>query len=366
MLVHLRRGLAAAMLLMIVLAAPPASATTPTADGPDLVTFGISPAGTDRPDGRPYLSYSAAPGTTIYDQVALLNQDDQPIGLEVYSGDVIQADAGLSVRPKVDTSVDAGSWIAVGGPTQVEVPAQTATAGVGYTIVPFTLTIPADAQPGDHLGGIVASLVTRGTGGANTPGITLDQRVAARVYIQVSGDLAPGLVVTRLGATWEPGGVVGAGAVTVRYTLHNTGNMRMAVEPSASVSGVLGMLSRSAKGDRVDDLLPGAEVEQEVTISRVWPLGLETVTVTAHAAKPSVGERPNLHVATASMHVWALAWWHLVVLALVLALVARLVVRRRRRRAWDRSAEAEAEDAAGAAAVPTPPEAATRRSVRTG
>lgn len=344
MLAHLRRGSVTAVILALTWAATPAlAATTPTptptaGDGQtaattsaDLVSFGIAPAGSERPDGRPFLSYAAAPGSTIYDHVAVLNQDDQPVSLQVYGGDVVQADAGLSVRARADANVDAGAWLTVDSPPQIDVPGQTADAGVGYVIVPFTLTIPADAQPGDHLGGIVASLVTVGSGGDGSPAIQLDQRVAARVYIRVDGDLAPGLVVTDLVATWVPGSLVGAGSVEVTYTLRNTGNQRMAVEPSARVAGPYDLLARFAAGTRVDDLLPGAEVDQSITVAGVWPLVRETVTVSAHVGATVTGDDPGLGAVTASTTTWAMPWVALAGLALLLALVVALVLRRRRR-----------------------------------
>ncbi|WP_448062567.1 COG1470 family protein [Cellulomonas hominis] len=347
MLAHVRRWSVLAVLLASTATATPALAATPAppaptqggeqqdaaTDGQDLVSFGIAPAGAERPDGRPYLSFSAAPGSTIYDHVAVLNQADQPLSLEVYSGDVIQADAGLSVLPRDDDNVDAGSWITVDGPGDLEVPAQTPDTGVGYVIVPFTVTIPANAEPGDHLGGIVASLVTTGEGGDNSPTIRLDQRVAARVYIRVDGELAPGLVVRDLTADWQAGSLIGTGSVAVTYTLQNTGNVRMAVEPTARVAGPYGLLSRSTAGDRVDDLLPGASVEQSVTVDDVWPLGRERVTVSAPTLASSVGEDPGLGTITASTHVWALPWIVVAVVLLLVVLGVLRLVRRRRRRA---------------------------------
>ena len=80
----------------------------------DLVSFGISPAGADRPDDRPFLSMTAPAGAVVYEHVALINQDDVPVSLEVYGSDVVMAEGGgLSARAKADPSTDAGSWITV-------------------------------------------------------------------------------------------------------------------------------------------------------------------------------------------------------------------------------------------------------------
>ncbi len=136
--------------------APSPSATAgPASDGGEqsssgeLVSFGIAPAGAERPDERPYVSVSAAPGTVVYDHVAVLNQAASPVALSVYSADVVQADGGgLAARGRTDTDSDAGAWIHVDAPGSVEVPAQTAETGYGFVIVPFSVTIPADAEPG--------------------------------------------------------------------------------------------------------------------------------------------------------------------------------------------------------------------------
>ncbi|MEZ0449008.1 Ig-like domain-containing protein [Cellulomonas sp. ICMP 17802] len=325
------RTAALAAVLLGVLSATPALADD--APAPDLASFGIAPAGPERPDGRSFLSYTAAPGSTIQDHVAVLNQAATPVGLELYGGDIVQGDRGLAVVPHAQANTDAGSWLVLGGPEQITVPGQTTATGIGYTIVPFTVSIPANAQPGDHVGGIVASLVTTGSGGANSPAIQLDQRVAARVYVTVSGDLAPGLEVGGLTATWEPDGVLGRGTVTVTYTVRNTGNMRMAVQPSARVAGPFGLLSTRAQAERIDELLPGGQQQQTVTVDGVWPAVLESVQVSADALAPSAGVEPELAPVSASVRLWAVPW---LLLGLLLVLVGLGTWRLRRRRAGAR------------------------------
>ena len=353
MLDHLRRDLAVAglALLTAALAVAPAHAATPTpaplaasspssstapAAGPDLVSFGIAPAGVERPDDRPYLSYTAAPGSVIYDHVALLNQGAAPVGLQLYAGDVVMSDGtGLGVPPRDQAPTDAGSWIAFDAPrADLQVPAQTKDAGIGYTVVPFSLTIPVNAQPGDHVGGLVGSLVTTGKAGDNTPAIDLEQRVVARVYIRVTGDLRTGLAIADVTATHRGGGLAGQGAGTVEvgYTLRNTGNVRMAVQPDVRVAGPVGLLPRTAAGDRVDELLPGSEVHLTTTVSGVWPLGRESVTVSATGLPSATGEDPGVGTVHASTQVWAIPWAVLALLVLLVGLVAYRVRRRPRRR----------------------------------
>ena len=336
------------------------------APAPDLVSFGISPAGADRPDDRPYLSMQAPAGAVVHEHAALLNQDDQPIRLDVYGTDVIMAEGGgITARARADASTDAGSWIGL-DLTSVDVPAQTADTGFGFSVVPFTVSIPADAEPGDHVAGLVAALVSSGQGAANAPTIDFEQRVVARVYIRVAGDLDPQLQLADVRATWEPGSVVSAGEVTVSYTLRNTGNVRMAVEPSVAVSGPFGVMARQAAGDRVDELMPGGAVQQTTTVPGVWPSMRETVTVSARAVAATNGVDPGIGAVSASVVLWAVPLAGIGVLVALLAALAGLALRRRRRmarrraRAALRAARREAvpvgTDAAGApVAVPRTP-----------
>ena len=322
---------AAAVAVAALLVALPASAADEPAPQ-DVVSFGISPAGPERPDDRPVLSFDAPPGAVVQEHAAVLNQDDVPIALQVYGGDVVMADGGgLAVRPRDVPSTDAGAWITLTGPTSVEVPAQTAQSGLGYTIVPFTVTIPTNAEPGDHVAALVASLESVGTGGADAPSIALDQRVAARVYVRVDGPLDPGLAVTGVDATWS-GGLVGTGTVTVGYTLRNTGNVRMAVEPVIGVSGPFGLLRTEAQGTRVDELPPGGEVRMTTEVPGAWPLVLDAVTVSATAVAPASGVDPGVGTVTEGTRVWAVPWLALAVLVLAAALLVVHRVRRRARR----------------------------------
>ncbi|WP_315098629.1 hypothetical protein [uncultured Cellulomonas sp.] len=333
MLDRLRPVLAALAVLGVaaLCASPAAAAPDPLPPAAaDLVSFGISPAGPQSPDDRPFLDVSAPPGAVVYEHVAVLNQDDTVVQLQVYGADVVMADGGgLAVRARDDTSTDAGAWIAVPGAPSVDVAPQTAGGGFGYTVVPFTVSIPANAEPGDHLGALVASLETVGQGGQDAPSIELEQRVAARVYIRVDGPLEPGLEVADVSASWDAAAPFGAGEVTVAYVLRNTGNVRMAVEPEVSVGGAFGLLERRADGTRVDELLPGGEARVTTTVPGVWPLVLETVTVDATAVAPAAGDDPGVGTVSGTGRVWAVPWAALGLLVLVVAVLVLRAVRRR-------------------------------------
>ena len=83
-----------------------------------------------------------------------------------------------------------GAWTSVGGrpaglPVTVRVPARRST-GPGSVILPVLMRVPAGANPGDHVGGVVAVLSTIGTNKQGAK-VRLDQRVATRLFVRVSG-----------------------------------------------------------------------------------------------------------------------------------------------------------------------------------
>lgn len=339
---RLLSGVFAVAVLLTTLALPATAADepAPTPGAPDgsttssneLVTFGVAPAGPEKPDQRPYLAYTVAPGSVISDHIAVLNQADHALELDVYASDVTPgAEGGLEVPARAVAPTSAGSWVS-SDVSHVQAPPQTAETGLGFVIVPFTVTVPNNAEPGDHVAAVVAALTAKGEAGAGSPALDLEQRVAARLYITVDGELAPGLVIRDLGATFESGGLVSAGAVNVAYTLENTGNVRMKVSPTVRVAGPFGLLLRGADGTRVDELLPGGKVEQSVTVPEVWPLVRLTTTVTAVAEASPGGTDPGIGSVSASTSTWAWPWLLVALILLLVLLMTWRVVRSRRRR----------------------------------
>src|SRR5581483_4024941 len=94
----------------------------------------------------------------LQDHVAIVNIGLSPLALDVYPTDAVNAaDGSFTLLPKTHHSVDVGSWVTLripGGATRVTVPPRS------LVVVPVTLSVPRNASPGDHSGGIVASLTS--------------------------------------------------------------------------------------------------------------------------------------------------------------------------------------------------------------
>jgi hypothetical protein len=149
--------------------------------------------------------------------------------------------------------------------------------------------------------------------------------------------------------------------MTVTYTLKNTGNVRLGVEPAVRVTGPFGLLPQYADGKKADELLPGSSVEQTVAVDDVWPLVFESVTVSATAVASTGLDDPGIGTVTGSAHAWAVPW---ALLAIVLIVVgAWLLLRRRRQHRGTPSGGGGRHSGDGGGAPALPPTAANEQPV---
>ncbi|MEB3963844.1 hypothetical protein OKJ48_26930 [Streptomyces kunmingensis] len=182
-------------------------------------------AGAEARGGRPYIYAEGAPGTVLEDNVAVTNPGAEPVRITLRG-----ADAGR--RQAKDT----GAWITF-AEKSVKVPARTRAE------VPFTVTVPAGATPGDHPGAIVAS------GAGRTSGVS--------VHLRVSGPTLSALTVEHVRIV--------AGD-RIAYDVVNRGNTTLTPRLAVKADGLLGsVLDRRARTLPVE-LLPG----RRVSLTEPW------------------------------------------------------------------------------------------------
>lgn len=345
----------AVVLLPLVLAAGPAHAQEGTDEpGPGLppssaapdgseegeAGWAVQPAGPDGPGLRAAFTYNVQPGQTLRDSVSISNLSEEEITFAIGAKDAFNTavDGAFALQDDADEPVDVGSWITI------EVDEYTVPAGRRVDI-PFELTVPDDAEPGDHAGGILAANVDV-VDEVERDGVTLAvrQRVAARVYVRVAGPLEPALRITGLEVdAGTPVIPFAQGRGTVTYTVENVGNVRI---ESATESQVTGLFGRSVAGlasQDLPELLPGGSVQVTETWDGVPALERLTAEVRVTSLDGELTE-----TASASTFVWS---WPVVVVVLlvVLLLLARTWRRRRSGRGGGPEAPAEDDDGAGAA-----------------
>ncbi len=197
--------------------------------------------------------------------------------------------------------------------------------------VPFSITVTADATPGDHPAGIVATLSTpAGADGA----VNMDRRVGARSHLRVPGEITPMLRVQNLSADFTgQWSLTEGGASTVSMDLVNTGNVRLAGDTTLQISGPLGLWNRSIELGTIPEILPRNQIHVTGTADDVPPLIMLTHEVRLRLATVGdhqVGELPTPEPEYA--RVSAMPWLWLIILLAVVGRIAYLVQSRSRAR----------------------------------
>ncbi len=297
-------------------------------------TWSLVPATADGPDGRVSLRHELDPGAQVTEHVAVTNHTDAPQTFALAAGDGVVTAAGEFDLPPTGTApTAAGAWL--------DVPAGVDVGPRATVVVPVTLTVPADARPGDHPAGVVASLATPVEAVDGTR-VELDSRVGVRLHLRVTGDVAAALAVTDVAAryvpSWNP---FAPGTVEVSYVVENAGDVRLGATSGVAVDPWLGGAA-SVDGDPVREVLPGGSVARSVVLDGVWPGVRAAVDV---RAEPLVVGDDVVPVAPAAASATATVWTPpLAQVGLLLLLVgAALAVRTVRRRSAARVARAVAD-----------------------
>ncbi|MEV6110840.1 DUF916 domain-containing protein [Streptomyces sp. NPDC051940] len=229
----------------------------PAAHAADNGRWSVFPYAPEGAGPRPYFVLKADRGTVLKDTVVLSNLSDEPTTFTLYAADAYNTprDGGFAVRTKDVEPRYTGKWVEL-PKTEITLPPHKKVS------VPFTLSIPNDATPGDHPGAIVA-LDQRVDASSGAVGVGVQRAVAARIYLHVNGPLIPGLhvddVTIRDSRPLLPG--TGDSLAVIEYTLVNGGNTILRPRVTLKAEGLFGrtLLERELKKVPAE-LLPGERV----------------------------------------------------------------------------------------------------------
>ncbi|MFD9729698.1 WxL protein peptidoglycan domain-containing protein [Streptomyces sp. NPDC059072] len=305
------------------------AATATAADNGTWGVFPTPPAGAAMTD-RAYFFHQGQAGTSVDDSVTILNSSDKELTFQIFATDAVNTPSGgaFALLPAETKPKDVGTWIALPPETAstVTVPAKSRKD------VPFTVKVPADATPGDHVGGIVAlNTAVEGIQQEGKVQVGVRRSVGARLYFRVPGPLTPGLSVEDVkvdrSAPLLPW--VKDARATITYTLVNRGNVVVDPKVTVSAEGLFGrsVLDRPARELKLA-LLPGQRIE----LTEPWPDAPQSDWVTVRI---TAGATTYPELVSASETDFVAVPWPAVGLLLVLAgaLTTFLVLRRRSRSA---------------------------------
>lgn len=241
------------------------AATTP-ADAPPLGLIALDQAGS-------FFDTTISPGESLSFEVERVNPTDSAVEAQTYVGMVSTiVNGGFGAGEATAAVSGASTWVDYPAGTLALAPLERSTAA-------FTVTVPADAAPGQYVSSIVLENSAPGAGAGQ---IALDRRVrtAVAVSIRVPGDLAPAFSLGR--ATLEQG----AGSQVVTVEASNTGNQHLAPAGTLTVTGA------DAAVISTTELTMGsiyAGTSTEVSVMLDSPLAPGDYTMTLTLADPLTG-----------------------------------------------------------------------------
>lgn len=326
-----RRALAMLLLSATLISGAAIALAPASARADDTEAIAGGPCGDDGGrDGRSRFTYEATPGQQVTDCYRVENTGSTAQRVTVYATDAFNTEGGdFALLDANATPADAGAWIVFAdGSTRMQfdlAPGEDRALG-------FTLTVPDNAGPGDHAGGLLVS--------AQTPSaqILVDRRVGTRLYVRVPGDLQSLLNITGMAAGYTPSLNPLEGTTSVSLTITNQGNIALAPTLVLGVKSFFGTDLVERRLENLDELLPGAS--RTVTYD-LGPVG-QYVYVVPSASLYSrgdqsglAGQAPPAPQVDREAGVWAMPW---VLVGLIVLVVLIVVYRRWRRRRDDRRA----------------------------
>ncbi len=216
-----RRGslLAVLSFAVLVVAAPGFAAER---DG-----FGIRPL-----SAQDWFTYSVLPGETVEGVALAINSRSEPLDVLVYAADAFTTpQGGFALQERAEDPQDLGAWVSL------ETDRIRLEPGERLRL-PFRVTVPASAEPGDYAAGVVLEAAPRhgeseDMGDDTQLQIDIIERVGARIYLTVEGKAERRLDAGAL--SWTRSG----GDIVFLLPASNRGNVRVPVSGTIELSGWL-------------------------------------------------------------------------------------------------------------------------------
>jgi hypothetical protein len=273
---------------------------------------------------RASFHYTLAPGTTITDALVLANPSAQEQTFRIWSADAYNTTLGgaLALRSDGYPMTQVGKWITL------------PTGGADYGVSPgqevilnFALTVPPNAIPGDHVGGIEALDITAPPGPGAGTRLLVHEGIGVPIFITVPGARHPSAAVTVVSTTdsvpWLAF-VNGSSQARAGYQVENTGNTILRGKVHVWATNIFGQTVKTFPDSVIGNLLPGEVAAFPEPLWHHLPIaGPQTVHVTFSPI--------GAEVATGSATFWIVPWLLIILILAALAFVVWLWRRHRRK-----------------------------------
>ncbi len=239
----------------------------------DTDAIAVNPATNGTADkSRTRFEYQLNSGQPARDSIYVVNTGTSVQDVTLYARDAFaDAKGDFLIQDQSVQPTDVGAWVEFsGGNSEFKFTLQPR----GFMTIPFDVLTPSNATPGDHVGAIVASAVTKGSN------INIVRRVAVRLYARLSGQLKARLQLENVTSQTfvNPFNPFASNNV-VSYDITNVGNVELSADVSVKTDGPLGLFGGSTESVRLSNLLPGSTRHVTQTVPGAGQLAYSSTTV---------------------------------------------------------------------------------------
>lgn len=293
----------------------------PQASAVNTGTVGILPAYPD-PNvsfSNSWFIYHLDLGKSKDDAVRVINNKQETAIIKLYAVDAtITTDGGFALLSEEDARNDVGGWVKL-ALNEVEIPAKS------EKLVPFTITIPKDADAGDHAGGIIMQEIE---GPSSQPAITgtgvkIVTRVGVRIYETVPGEVRRDSSISRFDWQMQPNEKAGTIAKFFGFDqktlfflgIENKGNMKISPKAKIEVKNIFGRTVGSIATEEMGVVFPRTKTLDSVL---AWP-GMPIAG--RYTAKLEVDFGEGMNKGNEEIVIWAVPYRLITILLFLLVFV---------------------------------------------
>ncbi len=207
------------------------------------------------PYSQAWLIYNLVAGERKKDAFVVVNKGPKPVTVKLYPVDATTTkDGSFALKAETAKRSGVGAWVKL-SVNQITVPAN------GKKIVEFTISIPKNAEVGDHMGGIIAEKVGQLT---KSGPLKIKTRIGLRIYETVPGQLRQELEVNGFRVVHQDGNKNYPDRLVLTFDLENKGNVHL--DPVAEV-------------ELINNLNGQVVATKELALGTIFPQGKTTVPV---------------------------------------------------------------------------------------
>lgn len=135
--------------------------------------------------GQPYdrkITLQIEPGKSETSSIIIKNVATVPLTLDIYGADATNSNQGtFALTGKARDQHHIGTWVTFKEPLQTLEPDEEKT-------IPFVVSVPADATPGNYGGGIAVESAPPSSTQEDQPGVSVNSRIYVQLFVSIPGE----------------------------------------------------------------------------------------------------------------------------------------------------------------------------------